>query len=101
MPPAFHRIEIGEDLLVDKVAGGTEEDEGVGVKHAHEMLLFRGFLRMANEPEVALPVANMAKLGSRCCNTYFSRPTKTMVLGDEGFMEVQILGKSGRLRTSM
>ena len=39
MPPPFHRIESGENLLVDEVAGGPEEDEGVGVRNAHELLL--------------------------------------------------------------
>ena len=38
MPPPLHRIESGKNLLVDKVAGGPEEDEGVGVRNAHELL---------------------------------------------------------------
>ena len=39
MPPPFHRIERGENLLVHEVAGGPEEDEGVGVRTVHEVLL--------------------------------------------------------------
>jgi len=33
--PPFHRIESGENLLVNEVAGGPEEDEGVGVRNVH------------------------------------------------------------------
>ena len=35
MSAPFHRVESGENLLVDEVAGGPEEDEGVGVRNVH------------------------------------------------------------------
>ena len=41
MSPPFHRIEGRENLLVDEVAGGPEEDESVGVRNIHELLLRR------------------------------------------------------------
>jgi hypothetical protein len=41
MAPPFHRIQGRENLLVYEVASGPEEDEGVGVRKVHELLLHR------------------------------------------------------------
>ena len=39
VPTTFHRVERWKDLLVNEVAGGPEEDQRVGVRNVHELLL--------------------------------------------------------------
>ena len=51
-----HRLQRREDLLVRQIAGGAEEDQGVGVSSLmdfsfSQLLARRGFLDVSAEPE--------------------------------------------------